>query len=93
MKPITLLLASLMTITGAETRDTPDKIGPKEESHTLRITARVLTEDGKPLENADVHVGIENFNDFKDGRNDIRGNTIKGQADCGHRSIGNEAER
>ena len=82
-----------MTITGAETRDIPDKFGPKEESHTLRITARVLTEDGKPLENADVHVGIENFNDFKDGRNDIRGNTIKGQADCGHRSIGNEAER
>lgn len=77
MKPIVLLLASMIIIISAETKDTPDKFGPKEENHTLRITARVLTEDGKPIENADVHVGIENFNDFKDGSNDIRGKTDK----------------
>jgi len=62
---------------GAEIKDVPDKFGPKEENHILRLTARVLTEDGKPLEKADVHVGIENFNDYKDGSNDIRGKTNK----------------
>jgi len=77
MKTIILLVASLVIINGAETRDTPDLFGPKEENYTLRVTAEILTEDGKPLENADVHVGIENFNDFKDGRNDIRGKTDK----------------
>lgn len=61
----------------AETRDAPDLFGPKEENYTLRLTVRVLTEDGKPLENADVHVAIANFNDFKDGSNDIRGKTDK----------------
>jgi hypothetical protein len=59
----------------AETRDVPDLFGPQEENYLLRLTTRVLTEDGKPLENVDVHVAIENFNDFKDGSNDIRGKT------------------
>ena len=77
MKLITLLMGAMIIATRAETRDTPDRFGPKEESHTLRITARILTEDGKPLENADVHVAIENFNDFKDNSNDIRGKTDK----------------
>ena len=70
-------MGAMIIATSAETKDTPDRFGPKEESHTLRITARILTEDGKPLENADVHVAIENFNDFKDNSNDIRGKTDK----------------
>ena len=61
----------------AETRDDPDLFGPNEENYTLRLTARVLTEEGEPLENVNVHVAIENFNNFKDGSNDIRGKTDK----------------
>ncbi len=77
MKPIFLLLIVIAGIQAANAQDTPDKFGPKEESHTLRVTAKLLTEDGQPLENADVHVAIENFNDFKDDSNDIRGKTDK----------------
>jgi hypothetical protein len=77
MKPIILLIASIVINNGAETRDTPDLFESLEPNYTLRVTAKIITEDGKPLENADVHVGIENFNDFKDGSNDIRGKTNK----------------
>lgn len=78
MKPIILLIASIVIINSEETRDTPDLFGgPVEPNYTLRVTAKIITEDGKPLENADVHFGIENFNDFKDGSNDIRGKTNK----------------
>jgi len=77
MKRILPLLIMITLPLDAQTGDVPDKVGPKEESHTLRLTARALTEDNKPLENADVHVAIENFNDFKDGSNDISGKTDK----------------
>jgi hypothetical protein len=71
---IKLLFLTVLSLCG-ETKDVPDLFEPHEENHILRITAKVLTEDGQPLENADVHVAIENFNDFKDGSNDIRGKT------------------
>lgn len=77
MKRILKLLVLMIMPLSAQTRDVPDLFGPKEENYTLRLTVRVLTEEGEPLENADVHVAIENFNDFKDGSNDIRGKTDK----------------
>lgn len=60
----------------AETRDVPDKLTPPfDPNFTLAITAKVMTEDSIPLENADVKISIVNNNEFKDGSNDIRGKT------------------
>jgi len=76
MKRILPLLILTSLPIGAETRDTPDILDPPiTPNFTLRLTAGVIAEDGNPIENSDVHVGIVNINDFKDGRNDIRGKT------------------
>lgn len=62
----------------AETRDVPDKLTPPfDPNFILSVTSRVTTEDGIPLENADVLISIVNKNQFKDGSNDIRGKTDK----------------
>lgn len=59
-------------------QEAPDQFpepGAREENYTMRITARVIDEQGNPLPNTPIRIGIHNVNDYKDEYNDFRGKT------------------
>ena len=79
MKCIFLPLLALAVQEGSlSAQEAPDQFlepGAREENYTMRITARVIDEQGNPLPNTTIRIGIHNVNDYKDEYNDFRGKT------------------
>ena len=78
MKYLLLLLTLSARVAPLCAQEAPDQFpepGAKEENYTMKITARVIDEDGNPLPDAPIRVSIHNVNDYKDMYNDFRGKT------------------
>jgi hypothetical protein len=60
---------------GQENPDQFPEAGAREENYVMRITARVIDEEGNPMAEVPVRIGIHNVNDFRDQYNDFRGKT------------------
>ncbi|MGB2560808.1 MAG: carboxypeptidase-like regulatory domain-containing protein [Akkermansiaceae bacterium] len=57
-------------------QEAPDRFplpGAQEENHRMRVTVRVVDEQGNPLVGVPVRIGIHNVNDFLDEYNDFYG--------------------
>lgn len=78
MKIITSLLGAVLQVAKLYAQEAPDQFaeaGAREENYTMRLTARVIDENGKSLVGFPIHIGIHNVNDYKDQYNDFRGKT------------------
>ncbi len=59
-------------------QEAPDQFpGPKarEENYTMKVTARLIDEEGNPMPNEPIQISIHNVNDYKDEYNDVKGVT------------------
>jgi len=69
------LLFQCLVLMGQENPDQFPEAGAREENHLMRVTARVIDEEGNPMAGVPVRIGIHNVNDFRDQYNDFRGKT------------------
>ena len=69
------LLFQCLVLMGQENPDQFPEVGAREENHLMRITARVIDEEGNPMAEVPVRIGIHNVNDFRDQYNDFLGKT------------------
>lgn len=72
------MLAVCFSGAAIHAQEQPDQFpeaGAREENFTMRITARVINEEGKPMAGVPIRIGIHNVNDYKDQYNDFRGKT------------------
>jgi hypothetical protein len=59
-------------------QEAPDQFpepGAREENYAMKVTVRVIDENGNPMGNTPIRIGIHNVNEFKDMYNDFRGVT------------------
>ena len=79
MKRRYLILPSLLfqslVLMSQENPDQFPEAGVREENHLMRVTARVIDEEGNPMAGVPVRIGIHNVNDFRDQYNDFHGKT------------------
>ena len=69
------LLFQCLVLMGQENPDQFPEAGAREENYVMRITARVIDEEGNPMAGVPVRIGIHNVNDFRDQYNDFLGKT------------------
>lgn len=61
-----------------QAQETPDQFpepGSREENAIMKVTARVIDEDGHPMVDTPIRISIHNVNDYRDMYNDFRGMT------------------
>lgn len=75
MKRFKNFIASLLFFSAFSTaQEKPDQI-ISEDFVQIKLTAKVVSEDGLPIEDANIHVRIIFPEQYKDGANDFRGKT------------------
>lgn len=79
MKHLSLLQLILITlVVSLKAQEAPDQFlepNAREENYSMKVTARVIDEDGLPLSNTPILIRIHNVNDYKDQYNDFHGVT------------------
>jgi hypothetical protein len=74
--PLTIVAFALclaLPLAGQEVPDIKGKAHPSIEFFPLRVTVRIVDDDGQPVEGASVDIGVPNFARYKDGLNNFVG--------------------
>jgi hypothetical protein len=68
-----LMVTLSVIVCGQEVPDIQGKAHPSIEFFPLRVTVRIVDDDGQPVEGASVDIGVPNFARYKDGLNNFVG--------------------